>query len=583
MAYPVLSTTAKKAASTTQVTDVFNGYNHNIRIQDSEMFDTENLTADYYPLLASRKLRALKKTMTAPGGLLEKDALCYVDNGTLYVNHNPTAVTGLSAGEKRMVSMGAYVLIFPDKVYYNTEDPTDTGMMEASYSATGSIGYAPCSIDGEEYAYTASSAEPENPQNGDYWIDTGSNTLQQFSGSQGIWTAIPTVYTKIKFPSQGSLPLLFKAGDVADIQGTAHDELNGSKYLYAVGGESETTDDYIVVVGLITSSAAVEGTVSLSRTLPDMDFVIECQNRLWGCKYGPVDGQIINELYCSALGDFKNWRVYQGLSTDSWAASVGSDGQWTGAVNYLGRPVFFKENRIHVITISTSGAHRVDETICRGVQKGSHKSLKVVGETLYYKSRSDVCAWQGGFPSGVSGQLGDMRYYNAVAGTFGSKYYLSMMDVNEVWHLFTYDTNRGIWIREDNLHAVSFAAVDDELWCLDAEKHLIAINGTEGEKEEPVSWMMESGILHYTYPNRKYVSRYDISLSMEHGSKVKVFLQYNSSGPYEQYGQIEQTGTGAKTIPIRPRRCDHLKMRLTGVGDVKIFAISRKLEVGSDV
>ena len=183
----------------------------------------------------------------------------------------------------------------------------------------------------------------------------------------------------------------------------------------------------------------------------------------------------------------------------------------------------------------------------------------------------------------MSDALGGERYYDAVAGSYGKKYWISMKDINNQWQLFTYDISRGIWLHEDSLHVTDFAAVDDELWCLDADKHLIGLNGTDGTKETSVDWSVESGILHYTYPNRKYVSRYDVTLSMERGSKVKVFLQYNSSGPYEQYSQIEQTGTGSVTLPIRPRRCDHLRMKLVGTGDVKIFSISRKLEVGSDV
>lgn len=97
-----------------------------------------------------------------------------------------------------------------------------------------------------------------------------------------------------------------------------------------------------------------------SRTAPDMDFVCQCGNRLWGCRYGNDGEKNINELYCCALGDFKNWNQYLGLSTDSWRASVGSDGVWTGAVNYLGSPVFFKENCIHRISVSSSGAELPD-------------------------------------------------------------------------------------------------------------------------------------------------------------------------------------------------------------------------------
>ena len=36
-------------------------------------------------------------------------------------------------------------------------------------------------------------------------------------------------------------------------------------------------------------------------------------------------------------------------------------------------------------------------------------------------------------------------------------------------------------------------------------------------------------------------------------------------------------------VPVLPKRCDHLRYRLSGTGDVKIYSISRTEEVGSDV
>ena len=564
------------------ITDTFRGYSHNLKIADGEMYSATNLTTDYYPLLGTRKPRGVVKTLTRPGGLIEKDSLCYVANGALYVNDLITGLTGLSSGEKQLIGMGAYVLVFPDKKFYNTEDPTDFGSMEADISTTGTFQYAPCDVDGNVYSLAASGiSAPSSPSNGDYWMDTGSEALMQYSSAANTWTQVETVYTKVTFPSTGVIAASFKEGDGVEIDGLAVEDLNGTKYLYGVGG-GENTPDYIVVIGLVSTAFSEDSTVSLRRSLPDMDFVIECQNRLWGCKYGYVDGQNVNELYCSALGDFKNWRQYQGLSTDSWAASVGSDGQWTGAVNYLGHPTFFKENRIHTITVSASGAHRVDETICRGVQKGSHKSLQVVGETLYYKSRTDVCAWQGGFPTGISAALGDLKYYEAVGGTFGNKYYLSMKDEDNAWQLFVYDTQKGLWMREDNLHAVSFAKVDDELWCIDAGNRLLALNGTTGTAEA-FTWSMETGILYYEYPDRKYLSRYDIRLNMDAGATAGIWVEYDSSGEWIASGNIQRSGTGTVVIPIRPRRCDHMRMKLSGTGAVKIFSIARTLEVGSDV
>ena len=565
-------------------TSRFMGYLHKDQAGDGLWYDMENMSADAYPAMRTRKRRGIVKTMTAPGGLIAKDALCYVDGGTLYVNHLATVVTGLRGGEKQLVSMGAYVLIFPDKVYYNTENPSDFGSMEAEYNNQGAVTYEPCDIDGNVYSISSTSAsEPDNPVNGQVWLDSSSGTLYQFSVSISGWTEIPTVYTRITFTSQGQVPRLFSRYDGAELSGADMEGLNGSKVIFALGGEAGTEADWIVVIGPAENSRTVEDSeISISRKLPQMDFVCEAQNRLWGCYYGMSGGKVVNEIYGSALGDFKNFRQYQGLATDSWAASVGSDGQWTGAVNYLGHPCFFKEGRIHTVTISAAGAHRLDETVCRGVQKGSHKSLQVVGETLFYKSITDVCAWQGGFPQSVSEALSDVRYENACAGAWGQKYYLSMQSAKG-WNTFCYDIGKGIWTLEDELHAMSWAAVGEELFAIDAESGaLLAVNGTEGEKESLLPWMVETGTERYETVDKKYVQRYTISLTMARGSSAAVYLQYDSSGDWIQSGEIRAPGTSTVTLPIRPRRCDHLKLRIVGVGDVTIYAISRLLAGGSE-
>ena len=566
------------------VTEVFSGYDHELRIPDGALYDTLNLSSSDYPLLATRPRRAVKGTLRDPGGLLSKDALCYVDRGTLYVNGLPTALTGLSSGEKQLVSMGATIVVFPDKRYYNTEDPADFGSLEADFSVTGEISYAPCDSDGNVYTVGAVSAQaPANPVNGDCWLDTSSGTLMLYSASQLSWAAVETVYARLTFPTQGQLPALFRQGDGVEISGLDGDDLNGTKVLYALGGETGRTDDYLVVIGPARAAFSEQGTVRVRRRVPELDFVCEFQNRLWGCFYGWDGTQTLNEIYCSALGDFRNWRQYRGLATDSWAASVGSDGPWTGAVSYLGHPTFFKEERIHTVTVSPSGAHRLDETVCRGVQRGSHKSLAVVGETLYYKSRSDVCAWQGGFPVSVSAALGGESYSDAVGGVLGNRYYLSMRSENGTWSLFTFDIQRGLWYREDGLHARCFAQADGELWCVDSEGRLLAMTGKEGEREEELPWAFETGLMGYELPDKKYLSRYDLRLRMVDGGRCALWMEYDSSGEWVESGTVAFHGTGTATVPVRPRRCDHLRLRVTGTGEMKLFSIARNLEVGSDV
>ena len=575
-------------AQSRDVTDTFAGYNHRLKIAPGEFYDTRNLSTRDYPMLATRRKRCTVQQLKNPGGILGKEALCVVDDGVLYYNGEPTPLTKLDRRtEKQMISFGSYVVIWPDKVYYNTIDPEDHGKLEAEYFSNGSVTYEICTLTGDVINYTASEEPPENPEHLQWWYDKAHKSLKQYSGLDSTWTSVATVYTRIKFDSCGTIPKLFKLYDGVTISGTPYpEELEGSKCIYAIGGSKEKQEqDYIIVVGLIESSVTTTDSCRIERRAPDLDYICECQNRLWGCKYGFTEEHgVLNEIYCCALGDFRNWRQYQSLSTDSWTASVGTDGPWTGAINFLGYPTFFKENHIHRVTVSSVGAHKITETSCRGVMAGCSKSLAIVNETLLYKSRTDVCAYQGGFPESVSAALGDGRYSDAVAGSFGSSYYVSMKDETGRPNLFVYDTKNNLWIREDELKVLQFAAAGDGLFAIDADTGiLLDINGSTGTEEKYLDWTAQTGILYYQYPDKKYVSRYDIRVSAEQGSKMQIEIQYDSDGVWRYSGKLFFKGLNTITFPVRPRRCDHMEIRLSGNGPVKIYSISRIMEQGSDV
>ena len=129
----------------------------------------------------------------------------------------------------------------------------------------------------------------------------------------------------------------------------------------------------MIIEGLLSSSlqALKEQSVSIDRTVPDLDFICESNNRLWGCKYGIENGQVVNEIRASKLGDFRNWSCFMGISTDSYAASIGTDGAFTGAISQRGYPVFFKENAIHRVSGSSPSSFSIQTTNARGVQTGS--------------------------------------------------------------------------------------------------------------------------------------------------------------------------------------------------------------------
>lgn len=532
--------------------DSFLGYDHRLKIRDGAFYEMENLSSRCCPLLSERPKRGLVQALEAPGGICAKSGLIWIDSGRVYLEGE--LISGdilLTEGEKSLVSMGAYLLIFPDKVYINCENPEDRGYIEASFETSGPVSYILSTAEGNPQKETTKShSAPENPQNGDLWIDTSAavHSLKQYSSAAEMWVQQEAVYTRIEAEGIGAN---FRKNDAVEISGCAFEEdgqiaaLNGVKLIEAVG------EDFILVQNMLSNFVEQSsGTVRICRKMPDMDFVTEAENRLWGCKYGIVNGKPVNEIYACALGDFKNWNRFSGLADDSWAASVGTDGPFTAACSHLGYPIFFKENALHKVYISADGGHRIADSACRGVEAGSHKSLAVVGEKLYYKSARCLCVYEGSLPQSVSEALGDVQYRKAVGGALGDKYYVSM-ESDEGPGLFVYDTQRRLWHREDGLKVLSFAPLGSELFGLDEKGRIWSILGTRGEKEKSLRWSADTGPMGFETAERKYVSRLILRMKLPVGSWAEVFMEYDSDGVFQPHGP--HSGPGHRQLCHPPQ------------------------------
>ena len=417
------------------------------------------------------------------------------------------------------------------------------------------------------------------------WMDTSvtPHSLKQYSEATGMWTNVATTYIKI---SSAGIGAPFKEYDGVKItvpEGITAETaeqisaLNGAAIVYA------RDDDFIVVVGILDEETTIEESIGVSRKMPIMDFVIENDNRLWGCRYGlNSDGEVVNELYACKLGDFKNWNCYMGISTDSYAVSLGSDGQFTGAITHSGYPLFFKENCMHKVYGQIPANFQVQTTACRGVQKGCGRSLAIVNEILYYKSRHAICAYDGSLPTEMSSALGDTHYENAVAGAHGNKYYVSMQSSSGEYYLFVYDTAKSIWHRESGLMATGFCSCRDELFCSTQGGEIVTMLGSGYQDLETVKWIAETGIINASLPERQYLARVSIRLVLEPGSSLSILAQYDSCGVWENIGTMSGVNLRSFTFPVRPRRCDHLRIRLEGRGKAMIFSITKTFSGGSD-
>ena len=555
-----------------ETVDAFGGYHHRERISDQEFYELENLTAHQYPVLSTRAPRGLYARNVHPQGMIAKDSLCYVENGDFVLNgyHIPME---LNQEPKQLVSMGAYVIILPDKKYINTADIADRGSMEAEFTAMSAVTAVPCYLDGREYTPDyVQPEEPDAPAGMALWVDTSSqpHSLKQYSGSLKMWTAVESTYLKLRCAGIGAAFSQYDGVTLSGLEGTGLEMLNGSAILYGV------EEDGVILPGLLDASLTLEAPLTLSRKLPAMDFVIESNNRLWGCRYGLNSaGQVVNELYACKLGDFKNWNCFMGISTDSYYVSLGSDGPFTGAITHGGYPLFFRENCLHRVYGQVPANFSVQTTACRGVQKGCEGSLAIVNEILYYKSPQGVCAYDGALPVEISAALGDGRYGAAIGAALGSRYYVSMTAEDGRRSLFVYDTARNLWHRENDPGTRLLCPCREELYCATEDGNIVTLLGSGEAFEQRVAWLLETGILGGRAPEKKYLVQLSLRLSLAMEGRADLYAQYDSQGDWIPLGHITGRELHSFTVPVKPRRCDHLRLRIEGEGSCMVYSITK--------
>lgn len=509
----------------------FRGYNHNLAAMDGEIYDMTNMSSNLAPLLSTRPPRYITRTLIKPNGLYANDGLYWVDGTGFYADG--TLRGTVTDSRKQFTGIGAYIIIMPDMAYYN-KLTQEFGSLNASWSGAATI------------------------QNGTYaGEEAEANTIYAAGADWGS---------------------KFREGDAVTIAGaTVHPENNVTIIIREIEGDYLRFYENSFVIG---EGGDSESALTISRDMPELDFICENENRLWGCKG--------DTIYGSKLGDPFNWNVFDGLSTDSYAVSVGSAGDFTACCSYLGYVVFFKEDQIYKVYGDRPSNFQVMGSASLGVEAGSHASLAIAGEVLFYLSRTGIMAYSGGIPQSIADAFGTVRYKNAVGGSDGRKYYVSMLDTDGEWSLFVYDTRLGMWHREDDTEAVGFAWNGD-LYFLDTDGTLwlngLARNVPEdAQSEDAVESMVEFGEFVEADPNKKGVTKLQVRMSVDAGATVSFYIQYDSTGEWEQVAEpFTANVLRSYYIPLIPTRADHFKLRINATGGWRLYSLVIESYSGSEL
>ena len=597
----------------------FGGLNETYACSEAEYSAGINFSARNFPALSTRLPRRKLREEADLNGMYHLNGLLTVCGRDLVYTPDDTdemEVTlkdAVENGKKTLVGIGTKILIFPDKLAFDTASRKVSALGAVWSGKNTSVEFAPCDAEGKVYEVSGCGpAEPDKPTDGQLFLRvedpekpwSSESTLEVYSEASGNWSAVVLDYCCISAKGVGTD---FAAEDTVTLTGSAAEqagqwnELDGDRIVYDAGADAlrvkadpggEWFYGRLTRTGAAVRWVSLDGSVSrefvsaevveLERRVPDMDYLTECDNRVWGCSNKE------NVIYACKLGDPTNWFSYRGIAADSYAVTVGSDGPFTGAATCMGYALFFKENALHKLYGSKPSDFQLSSLRCRGVARNAGRSLCVLNETLYYLSADGVMAWDGSLPTKVSTALDAARLSNvqrALGGALDGRYYLCLSrgsGEENTARLLVYDTERGLW-QEEDLRAEEMAGTGGQLYLWDGQALWAADPSREPDGqntdgvEESIPFALTTGDIGMDAPEEQYLSRLTLRLDAEVPSRLEVSVSYDG-GPWEKLAEkTVEAKRQSIDLPFVPRRCGTLRLRLEGAGQITLRGLAKTM------
>lgn len=488
--------------------------------------------------LATRQPRGLlvnKVGSGTPHGVACFNGHLYFARGTrLFCSKDGTAVTDLgtvSDTDKQFFVFGDRLYIYPDKLYVE-KDGTMPVYME---------------------------------------LDTGVIQEVNFSGSKAV------------LPEGISWTILgFGVGDGLRVVNA--DDANPAP------------EGYYRIADLRGREATVVGSFPLQgvsharfrRTVPDLERVCVSGDRVYG-----IAGQ---DVYISAAGSALDFYSHgSGEGSDPVILHTDTDGDFTACAPWQGYVVFFKSDRICKLIGTRSDSFALHDMGAVGIPARLANTMCEVEGSLYYCADSGVYRYRGQQPERVA-PAGAAAVTDGWGGTDGYGYYLAVEQGASGWRQYLFLPAEGKWYAEDSVCPTGMVRCDGYL-CLQDAEGFIWLTSSDGRDtgcshdERSLRGAVQSSVTlapdYGLQPDGCRMTGVFIRATAEEGATLEVLADY-------AHGQAGQDADGSASvslgsfrgamtdrllrIPVVPRLCDGVALRLSMKGAWVIHAVIREYE-----
>lgn len=523
---PFLNPTNKKSK---KYVVAFKGLNYGEGYEDGEFSETKNISLDEFPCLTQRCGR--KKEDVEEGkynggtNILFKDG----ENGGMFVIADERLFRDgvevmdliVRRSKRHMVGIGKYIVIFPDKAYYNVAD--------------GTHGY----------------------------MDMGISGNMTFSEDS---ITLTDENKKFKFSKGDSVEITVASGSPSE---------NKKSAIIRECTEKKLTFDANAFTKDETPRA-----IRIERTVPELDYICESNYRLWGVKgntiYGSKYMDPLNfQSFDGSSGD--SYAIDVGTDGDFTGCIPYTSHICFFKENVLHKLYGSKPSNFQLVNSQVYGVQKgsersmciINETLyykgVNGVYAYTGGIPNLVSDKFGMKRFSDACATTDGSKYYISmkdeADNHGLYVYDTRKNLWVQEDNLACVDI-------AFGEGR-VWM----LTKESLIDVDRD-----------SSKDTYKDVKTLIPWSITFCPFNEVMNERKGYSKFHLRLDLSEGASVDVEIKRNTDTQWQNVYTINDSNKAQTvTVPILPARCDSVEIRLSGRGVCKLRTFIREFYVGSDV